>query len=299
MDASVLESYKKAGSIAGRARDYGATLVKPGARLVDVAEAVEAFIVEQGGQPAFPCCISIDADAAHETPAHNDPRVFRDGQVVKLDCGVQVDGYIGDTAVTVEVGTDRHADLKRATREALDAALKVIRPGVEIREVSTAIETTIRGFGFRPIVNLTGHSVDQYHQHAGVSIPNVASTARGKLEPGMAVAIEPFSTDGAGKIKDSHGGHIWHYMGPRPVRDPTARKALEYIQKNHDKLPFADRWVAKAIPPERITYVMRLLEKTGALKEYPILREVNGGQVTQFEHTVLILENETIITTRG
>lgn len=299
MDESALESYKKAGSIAGRARDYGASLIKPGVRLLDVANAVERFIDEQGGKPAFPCCISLDADAAHETPHALDARVFKEGHVVKLDCGVQVDGWIGDTAITVEVASQRYAELRRATQEALDAALKVVRPGVEIKEISTAIETTIRGFGFRPIANLTGHTVDQYHQHAGVSIPNVAATARGKLEPGMAVAIEPFSTDGAGKIKDSVGGHIWHYMGPRPVRDPAARKALDHIKEHHDKLPFADRWITPAVPAERIPYVMRLLEKAGAVKEYPVLREVNAGQVTQYEHTVLILENETIVTTRG
>ena len=299
MDAAAIESYKKAGNVAARAREFGAGLVKPGARLLDVATAVEKFIVDNGGQPAFPCCISIDADAAHETPAVLDERVFKEGQVVKLDTGVQVDGWIGDTAITVEVGTTRYADLMRATQEALDAAIKAVRPGVEIREVSQAIESAIRGHGFQPVVNLTGHSVDQYHQHAGVSIPNVAATARGKLEHGMAVAIEPFSTDGVGKIKDSAGGHIYHYMGPRPVRDATARKALDYIQKHHEKLPFAERWVANAIPADRVVYTMRLLERAGVVKQYPILREVGGGQVTQFEHTILVLDEGCVVTTRA
>lgn len=299
MDEAAIESYKKAGSIAARAREYGAGLLKPGVKIIDVAEAVEKFIHEQGGQPAFPCCISLDADAAHETPAVLDPRVLKEGQVVKLDTGVQVDGWIGDTAITVEVGTDRYAELKRATQTALEEALKVVKAGVAIRDVSQAIETAIRGFGFQPIVNLTGHSVDQYHQHAGLSIPNVASTAHGKLEPGTAIAIEPFSTDGVGKVKDSTGGHIYHYMGPRPVRDATARKALDHIQKSYDKLPFAERWMVPAIPADRVPYTMRLLEKAGVVKQYPILREVGGGQVTQFEHTVLVLEKECIVTTRA
>jgi methionyl aminopeptidase len=299
MDAAAIESYRKAGNIAARAREHGAGLIKPGVKLLDVATSVERFIVDHGGGPAFPCCISIDADAAHETPAVLDERVFREGQVVKLDTGVQVDGWIGDTAITVEVGTDRYAALKRATQDALDAALKVVRPGVDIRDVSAAIEGAIRGHGFQPIVNLTGHSVDQYHQHAGVSIPNVASTARGRLEHGMAVAIEPFSTDGVGKIKDSAGGHIYHYMGPRPVRDPTARKALEFIQQKHDKLPFAERWIAEAIPADRVTYTMRLLERAGAVKQYSILREVGGGQVTQFEHTILVLDEGCVVTTKA
>lgn len=299
MDAQAIEAYKKAGNLAGKARAYGAQLVKPGAKHIEVAEAVETFIREQGAMPAFPCCISVDSDAAHNTPGANDTAVFKEGEVVKLDCGVHVDGYIGDTAITVEVGGgSKYATLREAAMSALQNALDVARPGVEIRDISGAIETAIRGFGFQPIVNLTGHSVDHYVQHAGVSIPSVAATARGKLLPGMAVAIEPFATDGKGKIKDSLGGHIYHYMGPKPQRDPHARAALEHIQKNFEKLPFAERWLVGAIPRDRIQYTMRILERSGAVKQYPILREIGGGQVAQFEHTLLVEESGITITTK-
>lgn len=298
-DAKAVESYMRAGELAGKARAYGASLLKPGARHIDVADAVERFIRDQGASPAFPCCISVDSDAAHNTPGANDTAVFTEGEVVKLDCGVHVDGYIGDTAITVEVGGgSKYGPLREAAMGALQAALDVARPGVEIAQISGAIETTIRGFGFHPIVNLTGHSVDQYVQHAGVSIPNVAATARGRLMPGMAVAIEPFATDGKGKIKDSLGGHIYHYMGPKPQRDPNARAALEHIQKNFEKLPFAERWLVDAIPRERIPYTMRILERSGAVKQYPILREIGSGQVAQFEHTILVQEDGIVITTR-
>lgn len=296
-DAKAIESYRKAGNLAARARQYGATLVKPGAKLIDVSDAVEAFIRDNGGNPAFPCCISIDSDAAHNSPAVNDPATFQEGQVVKLDCGVHVDGYIGDTAITVEVGTTRAQPLQQAARDALENALRIAKPGVDIRDISAAIETAIRSHGYHPIANLTGHSVDHYTQHAGVSIPNVAATAHGKLQPGMAIAIEPFATDGKGKIKDSLGGHIYHLMGPRPQRDPHARAALEHIQKNHPKLPFSERWLRGAIPDERIPYALRLLERSGAIKQYPILREIGNGQVAQFEHTLLVHHDHIEITT--
>ena len=298
MDAKAAEAYKRAGELAGKARAYGASLVKAGAKHIDVADAVERYIREQGAAPAFPCCISVDSDAAHNTPGAVDTAVFKEGEVVKLDCGVHVDGYIGDTAITVEVGTNKHAALRETAMRALQDALAVAKPGVEIATISGAIESAIRSAGFHPIVNLTGHSVDQYVQHAGVSIPNVAATARGKLLPGMAVAIEPFATDGKGKIKDSLGGHIYHYMGPKPQRDPHARAALEHIQKHHDKLPFAERWLVGAIPAERVNYTMRILERSGAVKQYPVLREIGGGQVAQFEHTILVEENGIVITTR-
>ncbi|HUR69024.1 MAG TPA: type II methionyl aminopeptidase [Candidatus Thermoplasmatota archaeon] len=299
MDEKALEAYRKAGELAAKARQYGAGLVKAGARHIDVCADVEKFILEQGAAPAFPCCVSVDSDAAHATPGANDTNVFAEGQVVKLDCGVHVDGHIGDTAITVEVGTNKYAQLKEAAMSALQGALAVAKPGVEIATISGAIETAIRGFGYQPIINLTGHSVDQYVQHAGVSIPNIAATARGRLMPGMAVAIEPFATDGKGKIKDSLGGHIYHYMGPKPQRDPHARAALEFIQKNHDKLPFAERWLVGAIPQERVQYTMRILERSGAVKQYPILREIGGGQVAQFEHTILVHEDSIEVTTRN
>ncbi|MFA5862146.1 MAG: type II methionyl aminopeptidase, partial [Candidatus Thermoplasmatota archaeon] len=296
--AKAIENYKKAGDLAGRAREYGASLVKPGVKLISVAEQVEQFISDHGGTPAFPCCLSIDADAAHDTPGVLDERVFAEGQVVKLDTGAQVDGWIGDTAITVEVGTTRFAPMMRAVQEALAAGLAQVRPNVPIRDISAAVEAVLRSHDLKPVSNLTGHSVDQYQQHAGLSIPNVASMAHGNVPPGTAIAIEPFGTDGGGKIKNSTGGHIYHLMGPRPQRDPMARQALEYIVKHHNQLPFAERWIANAVPENKVAYAMRLLERTGAVKQYSILKEVQNGQVAQFEHTVLVLENETIVTTR-
>lgn len=298
MEPSAIESYKKAGSVAGRARDFGASLIAPGVKRIDVAEKVEQFIRDNGAMPAFPCCISVDADAAHDTPAPLDERVFEAGQVVKLDCGAQVDGWIGDTAITVEIESERFAPLREAAQRALDAAVETVKPGVAVRDVSAAVEAAIRGSGFEPIANLTGHSVDKYHQHAGVSIPSIAATARGHLSPGMTVAIEPFATDGGGKVKDSVGGHIWHFVQARPQRDPTARAALEYIAKEHNQLPFAERWVANAVPANKVAYAMKLLERTGAVRHYPVLREARQGQVAQYEHTFLILEDEIVITTK-
>lgn len=298
MDEKAIESYKRAGELAARAREMGATLIKPGVKLIDVADQVEKWILAQGARPAFPCCISIDADAAHDTPAVLDERVFAEGQVVKLDCGVQVDGWIGDTAITVEVSTKRFEPMQRAVQEALAAGVAAVRPNGAIRDISEAVERVLASHGYKPIANLTGHSVDQYHQHAGLTIPNVASMARGHVKPGTAIAIEPFGTDGHGKIKNSVGGHIFHFMGPRPQRDPAARQALEHIQKHYSQLPFAERWLADAIPPNRVPYALRLLERTGAVKEYPVLREVGNGQVAQYEHTVLVLEDGAVVTTR-
>lgn len=296
MDPSVREKYLQAGRIAGRGREYGRTLVVEGAKLVDVATQVEAFVRKEGGAPAFPCCLSVNADAAHYTPAVGDTRVFAKGDLVKLDVGVQVDGYIGDTATTIEVGTSRHQALIDASAKALEAALAIAKADLEVRDIGGVVEKTIQSFGFTPIQNLTGHSVDRFHQHAGLSIPNVPRGG-GKLPLGGAVAIEPFATDGAGKVRDGGGGHIWHFVAPRPQRDPLARKVLEWLQKNHPDLPFAERWVADAVPAEKVAYTLKVLERSGAVRQYPILHEARDGMVAQTEHTVLVEKDGVTITT--
>lgn len=298
MDANVREKYVKAGRIAGRARDYGATLIQEGARLLDVATEVEAFIEKEGGKPAFPVNLSLNSDAAHFTPTVSDPLRFSRGDVVKIDCGVHVDGFVGDTARTIEVGTDAHPDLLNAARTGLEKALAQVRAGGPIRDISAAIEDGVRSHGLVPISNLTGHSVDEFHLHAGLSVPNVAATAYGNVPAGAVLAIEPFATRGSGKVKDGGPGHIWHFQAPRPQRDPTAKKALQYIAEHHAALPFAERWVANAIAENKVAYAMRVLERSGAVRQYPILREATGGLVAQFEHTVVVEADGVTVTTR-
>ncbi|HVL49762.1 MAG TPA: type II methionyl aminopeptidase [Candidatus Thermoplasmatota archaeon] len=299
MDATVREKYLKAGRVAGRARDYGATLLVEGAKLVDVATEVEAFIVREGASPAFPCCTSLNEDAAHYTAAPGDASTLKRGDVVKLDVGAQVDGYIGDTATTVEVGgTGKWDTLLEASRASLAKVVPMVKPGLAIREIGETVESTMHALGFRPIANLTGHSVDHYHQHAGISIPSVPS-GRGSLPAGIAIAIEPFATNGAGQVRDAQGGNIYHFLAARPQRDPLARKALAYIEEHHPHLPFAGRWIAKAVPEAKLAYALRLLERSGAVKQYPVLREAGQGMVAQFEHTVLVEESGVVVTTRG
>ena len=300
MDGATREKYLQAGRLAGRGREFGRTLVVPGARLLDVATEVEAFVRKEGGAPAFPCCISVNDDAAHDTPGVADARVFRVGDLVKLDVGVQIDGYIGDTATTVEVGGGtRFATLIEASVRALDTALSLVKDGLEVREIGAAVEATIKGYGFVPIANLTGHSVDRYHQHAGLSIPNVPTRGSGTLKEGMAVAIEPFATDGAGKVRDAAGGRIFHFVSPRPQRDPLARQALDLIRERHAQLPFAERWIAEAVPEAKVSYAMRILERSGAVRQYPVLHEARDGMVAQTEHTVLVEKMGCTITTRA
>lgn len=138
------EALIKAGEIARQVKKEVVDLIKPGAKLYDIAEFVERRIVELGGKPAFPCNLSINEIAAHYTPYKGDGTVLKEGDYLKLDIGVHVDGYIADTAVTFRVGMEED-ELMEAAREALENAIATVRAGVMIRDVARAIEETIRG----------------------------------------------------------------------------------------------------------------------------------------------------------
>src|SRR3972149_5491015 len=219
MDDEVREKLRVAGRVAREAKELGVSLCRDGTSLLDIAERIEAHMRPRGAPPAFPTCISLDHVAAHYSPLHDDRLALRRGNVVKLDLGAQVDGYIADTAVTVEVGTRNWTDLIKASEVALETAIEVCRPKTPTRLLGAAIERAIESHGFKPISNLTGHTIERYKLHAGKSIPNVggASSHGGGdvIEAGDTVAIEPFATNGGGEGDGRKTGKIYR---PPPAK---------------------------------------------------------------------------------
>ncbi|AFL94505.1 methionine aminopeptidase [Thermococcus cleftensis] len=291
------EALIKAGEIARQVKKEVEDLIKPGARLYDIAEFVEKRIVELGGKPAFPCNLSINEIAAHYTPYRGDETVLREGDYLKIDLGVHVNGYIADTAVTYRVGMEPD-ELMEAAKEALENAIATVRAGVRISELGKAIEETIRGKGFNPIVNLSGHKIERYKLHAGISIPNIYRPADSyELKEGDVIAIEPFATTGAGQVIEVPPALIFMYVRDRPVRMAQARRLLVHIKREYKTLPFAYRWLQDFMPEGQLKLALAQLDKVGAVYSYPILREVRGGLVSQFEHTVIVEKDGAYITT--
>ncbi|WP_258084695.1 type II methionyl aminopeptidase [Thermococcus thermotolerans] len=287
----------KAGEIARRVKKEVSDMIKPGVKLYDIAEFVERRIVELGGKPAFPCNLSINEIAAHYTPYKGDDTILREGDYLKVDIGVHVDGYIADTAVTFRVGMEED-DLMAASKEALENAISVIRAGVKISEIGKAIEETIRGYGFNPIVNLSGHKIERYKLHSGISIPNIYRPADTYvLKEGDVIAIEPFATTGAGQVIEIPPALIFMHIRDRPVRMAQARRLLMHIKKEYNGLPFAYRWLQGFMPEGQLKLALAQLDRVGAVYSYQILREVRGGLVSQFEHTVIVEKDGAYITT--
>ncbi|MHC1686915.1 MAG: type II methionyl aminopeptidase [Methanothrix sp.] len=291
MDAEVLEKYRKAGRILAEVLEGARPLVKVGASLLEVADYVEDSILSRGALPAFPCNISLDRAAAHYTPAPKDERCFGEN-MVKLDVGVHVDGYIADAAITIDLGG--HPELVEASRAALDAALKMIRPGINTSQIGSVIEETILGFGYKPVSNLTGHGLSRYEAHDDPIIPNRAMEKGVILKEGDVIAIEPFATNGSGRISEAPINEIYGFSASRPVRLPQARELMRQIRENYKTLPFARRW----LKGERAEYALMQLLRSGAVHTYPVLWEVEGALVSQAEHTVVILEDGCEVTTR-
>ncbi len=279
----MLEKYERAGEIVRKVKEEVVKLVKPGVKLLEVAEFVENRIVELGGKPAFPCNISINSDAAHFTPKRNDERVFKEGDIVKIDIGAHVDGYIADSAITIDLGD--HEDLVECSKRALEKAIEVVHAGVNTAEIGEVIEKTIREFGFRPIVNLTGHGLDRYIAHAPPTIYNVKVDKGVELKEGMVIAIEPFATNGAGKVVERGECEIFSLIAVKKLRLKQEREFVRYIAENYRTLPFARRWVNVS------DVVLARLVKQGVLRAYPVLTEVNNGLVSQFEHTLIVEED--------
>ncbi len=282
-----LEMHRQAGEVVRKVREESKDLIKEGAKLLDIAQFIEGKIKEYGAAIAFPVNISLNDIAAHYSPPAADETFLSAGDYIKVDIGCHIEGYIADTAYTIKVGSPED-DLVKASREALEAALSMVRAGVKTGDIGGVIEKTITKFGFRPIENLTGHGLAQYSIHAKPTIPNIADGSRVLLKEGDVIAIEPFATTGVGRVVDDDRVFIFHFLGPRPLRLDSAKKLMHHLQSNYPKLPFAERWVAK---DKKAEFMLRTLIKSGAIFPYHILKEKTGAPVTQAEHSVIIHED--------
>ena len=295
MDKEAIEKIKLAGKITAQVREYGATLVKKDASIVEILDKVEEKIVDLGGKPAFPAQISCNNIAAHFCPEEDDRTILTD-QLVSLDVGVHVDGYIGDTAVTVDLSGE-YGELVKAAKEALDAALAVIKPGITLGEIGKSIQDSIQKYGFSPVRNLSGHGLGHYQMHAKPSFPNFDNKDKTKVEKGMLFAVEPFASTGAGIVQDSGTPTVFALENKKPVRNIITRQVLKEIE-TYENLPFTTRWLTKKFGA-KAKFALREMQQLGIVHAYPPLADQDKGIVSQAEHTVLVdTDGKVTITTQ-
>ena len=291
MKDEIFEKYRDAGDLASKILRRSAQEIRIGGSYLDLVESIEIQVEEEGAALAFPLNLSLNEDAAHDTASPGDARVFTKGDVAKLDLGVQIEGYIADTATTIDLGSN--SLLLEASERALDAAIKAVRPGATSGEIGAAIQKEIEGRGYRPISNLTGHGLDQYILHRSPTIPNVGVNGGVVLEEGMIFAIEPFATTGSGHVGEKNRKEIYSQVSQKPVRIPAARAILNKVKDRHG-LPFARRWINE----KKLDIALSSLVRSQVLHVYPVLSDIPGSLVSQHEHTVIVTSEGCIVTTR-
>ncbi len=286
------QKYVKAGRIAAKVREEMRRTVSEGMRIIDVCEKAESLIRESGGKPAFPCNVSINEVAAHSTSPPQDKRTVPENSIVKVDIGAHVNGYIADTAVTVCFNPE-YESLVRSAEEALETALKLLRPGLSITRLGSAIQKSIEMQGFKPISNLTGHQVGRYLVHAGKALPNVFHLSMSRVQVGEVYAVEPFVTvpNAAGKVRGGKEAHIFRFRKRKSLKNDYAKRLLNYIEKNFRTLPFSERWLQGCVPASHYSTAFSELLSSKSLMAYPVFIEASRKPVTQAEHTVVIAKD--------
>ncbi len=295
MEAQEKEKWILAGKAGKEVREYAVSLVKPGESLLRLAREIEKKMTELNVKPAFPPNLSINQIAAHYTPKFNDEIMLKEGDILKIDVGASIDGFVSDTAATVVVG-QKNNDLVKAAHSALAEAIKVAKPGGRIDDISHAIEEKIRSYGFSPIVNLGGHGIKRYEIHEGDFIPNCSNGSNKLLRKEGVIAIEPFATTGGGYVVDSSEVQILMLNNSRTPRSKLGREIFDFISKEYHGLPFAKRWILEKFG-NFAELELKSMVGSGALYEFNVLKERDNGLVAQFEHTLLFDSGEVIVTT--
>lgn len=287
------EQIIKAGKIAQEVKTYAKSLIKKDMLLLEIATKIEDKIFELGGEPAFPTNLSINEIAAHYTPSYDDET--KASGLLKVDLGVQINGWIADTAFSIDLeNSEENKKLIEAAEDGLKAAEKILSSKVSLSQIGEAVETAINKKGFNPISNLSGHSMEEYDLHAGITIPNVKNNATSEIGEGL-FAIEPFATSGTGRIYDGKPSGIYQLVSAKSVRNPNAREILEYIADYYSTLPFASRWLVEEFGTKALI-ALKQLEQNENVHQYNQLVESTKAKVAQAENTFIIEKDKVIKT---
>ena len=216
-----IELMKEAGRLTALTYDYIEKVIKPGMSTFELDKLADNFIRQNGGIPAekgypsgmrgvpnFPgsLCISINDVVIHGIPSKN--TIIKDGDVVSVDTVVQKNGYMGDAARTYLVGncSNEAKELVEVTKQAFYEGLKMAKPGNRVGDISHAVETYVKSFGFSLVREFQGHGIGK-EMHEDPGVPNIGKAGKGpRLEPGMTICIEPMVIVGKPDIWELEDG---------------------------------------------------------------------------------------------
>ena len=290
-----IESLRKAGKIAQEVKKFVKPKIKVGAKVYDLIIETEAKIEELEGLCAFPVNLCINNIAAHYTsPMKDDGLEITEGDLVKIDLGVHIDGYIVDTAFSVNHSEEESLEnIIQATDVALDAAKMMAKPKTNTRDIGKKIEEIVKGFNYNPIRELGGHQIERWTVHGKKQLPELGSQGGDIMDAGDVFSIEIFASTGEGSVHNTQYSYIYElnpYAGRVPLRRKTSKQLLGFINKNYKTLPFAERWLAKEFRLGIIFGLQELVQQ-GKIQAHYVLAEQKGEFVAQSEETILITED--------
>jgi len=198
-----LDSMKRAGQVAGLALKEVAKHVAPGVTTKELDRIADKFIRQSGAQPTFlgyrgyPACIcaSIDEEVVHGIPGN---RKLKPGEIVSIDLGATLEGFVGDIAATFAVGeiSEEAKKLIFYTKKALEEAIKLLRPGGRLGDIGACVQGIVEPQGFGVVREFVGHGIGR-RMHEAPAVPNFGKAGTGlRFEPGLVLAIEPMVTAG-------------------------------------------------------------------------------------------------------
>jgi methionyl aminopeptidase len=304
MTDNFIQDYIKAGQGVIAAKKLAKKIIQPGKSYLEIAENIEAEIIKMECGLSFPINMSLNEIAAHYSPNFDDTSIIPERGLLKIDIGSHFNGYIADSAFTINLDEDptlqNYVD---AAKEAVDAAIELFNPGVRLYELGGIIAQKILNRGLRPITNLGGHELKQYNLHAGPFIPNYKDMKHSQvIKPGDAYACEPFATSGMGEVKN--GDYSLIYRLRKKARKHVSyeeRALIGKIKKNFSNLPFSPRWIntQKILPKDKINRTIKSFLGKNIIGEYPVLIEKKEAPVAQEEHTIVLdMDGNKIVTTK-
>ncbi|KAF5095642.1 hypothetical protein DV451_004586 [Geotrichum candidum] len=316
-----LNDLRHASEVHRTVRRYARSMIKPGMLMWDIAENIEnATRTLTGNRPpheagvGFPTGLSINHCAAHYTPNKGDTTVLGVDDVLKVDIGVHVNGYITDSAFTLTFdnpdGESKYATLLKAVQAATETGIREAGVDVRLGEIGAAIQEVMESYELeldgktypiKPIRNLSGHNIERYRIHGGKSVPIVKTPDQTKMEEGETFAIETFGSTGRGVVRNegecSHYGRIPTTQHV-PLRVNSAKALFATIDKTFGTLPFSRRQLDH-LGEEKYLLALNTLVRAEAVRAYPPLVDIEGSYTAQYEHTIVIKGTGKEVVSRG
>ncbi len=315
-DDSRWNDFRKGAEIHRRVRKHLNNVLQPGLTTTEIAETIEnsvrTFMNEEDTKKAgigFPTGVSLNHCAAHYTPNAGDKTVLKYEDVMKVDYGIHVNGYIVDCAFT-KTFDPKYDTLLKAVKAATNTGIKEAGIDVRLTDIGEAIQETMESYEVeldgetypvKCIRNLNGHNIAPYHIHGGKSVPIVKNGDETKMEEGEVFAIETFGSTGRGYVIPE--GECSHYAknvdAPHiPLRLNKAKTLLANIDKHFGTLPFCRRYLDR-IGEDKYLFALNSLVKAGIVQDYPPLNDSRGSYTAQYEHTILLHPTQKEVVSRG